>query len=223
MRVLPNVHEALRQNDPSMPTGSQPVVKKAPPSAGRPKAFYSDSEPPSIGSTLVQPPPPLKPRPGEAQPQGLSLPLAATPMTSGNPPHPPVEALPRPMPMETSQGTNKHPLEPPGQQGPASRQVRHKPFPFAQPPPVSTSMASPSAVDMPRPSAPSPKGPPASYMPTPAEVTEMSSSSPAADAEESVIAAGTGPYGHQQTLIGHVLSMSSLNPTSRESKEVHDV
>ena len=43
MRVLPNVHEALRQNDPSMATGSQPVLKKAPPSAGRPrpKAFYS--------------------------------------------------------------------------------------------------------------------------------------------------------------------------------------
>ena len=48
MPVLPNVHEALRQNHPSMAPGSQPVLKKAPPSAGRPipKAFYSDSEPP---------------------------------------------------------------------------------------------------------------------------------------------------------------------------------
>ena len=44
MRVLPNVHEALRQNDPSMAPGSQP----APPSTGRPrpKGFYSDKEPP---------------------------------------------------------------------------------------------------------------------------------------------------------------------------------
>ena len=37
MRVPPNVHEALRQNDPSRAPGSQPVLKKAPPSAGRPR------------------------------------------------------------------------------------------------------------------------------------------------------------------------------------------
>ena len=36
MRVLPNVHEALRQNDPSRAPGSTPVLKKAPPTAGRP-------------------------------------------------------------------------------------------------------------------------------------------------------------------------------------------
>ena len=49
MRVLPNVYDALRHNDPSMAPGSQPVLKKAPPSAGRPrpKAFYSEG--------LVQP------------------------------------------------------------------------------------------------------------------------------------------------------------------------
>ena len=52
MRVLPDVHAALRQNDPSMVTGSQPVLKKAPPSTGRPmpKGFYSDKEPPRIGT-----------------------------------------------------------------------------------------------------------------------------------------------------------------------------
>ena len=31
MRVLPQVHEALRQNDPKMTSFSHPVVKKAPP------------------------------------------------------------------------------------------------------------------------------------------------------------------------------------------------
>ena len=35
MRVLPDVHAALRQSDPSMAAHSQPVVKKAPPSTGR--------------------------------------------------------------------------------------------------------------------------------------------------------------------------------------------
>ena len=33
MRVLPDVHAALRQNNPSMVGGSQPVLKKAPPSS----------------------------------------------------------------------------------------------------------------------------------------------------------------------------------------------
>ena len=35
MCVLPKVHEALRQNGPSMATGSHPVLKKAPPATGR--------------------------------------------------------------------------------------------------------------------------------------------------------------------------------------------
>ena len=39
IRALPDVHEALRQNDPRMVSHSQPVVKKAPPSTGRPKAI----------------------------------------------------------------------------------------------------------------------------------------------------------------------------------------
>ena len=186
LRVLPNVHEALRQSDPYMAPGSQPVLKKAPPSAGRPrpKAFYSDNEPPRIGSAPVQPPPPPKPRPWESQPQRASPPLANTPMTPGYPPRPPIDALPKPMPMKTGQATNKHPLAPSAQQGPATKQVRHKPFPFPQAPPVSTSMASPSAVDMQRPGAPTPKGPPASFTPTPGDVQQMSSSSPAADPME---------------------------------------
>ena len=80
MRALPDVHAALRQNDPSQATHSQPVVKKVPPSTGRPMptGFYSDREPPRIG-TPVQPPPPATSRPDTAQ--GLNLPLAATPMT----------------------------------------------------------------------------------------------------------------------------------------------
>ena len=104
------------QNDPSRAAGSQPVLKKAPPSTGRPvpKGFYSDKEPPRIGAP-VQPPPPTTPRPGAAQPEGLSLPLAATPMTPSHPPRPPAEALLKHGSMETSQGANKHPLEPTAQ------------------------------------------------------------------------------------------------------------
>ena len=47
MRALPDVHAALRQSDPSMAAHSQTVVKKAPPSMGRPMppGFYSDKEP----------------------------------------------------------------------------------------------------------------------------------------------------------------------------------
>ena len=49
-RALPDVHEALRQNDPRMASFSQPVVKKAPPSSGRPMpcVFQSDAVPPRI-------------------------------------------------------------------------------------------------------------------------------------------------------------------------------
>ena len=170
MRVLPDVHAALRKNDPSMATHSHPVLKKAPPSMGRPmpKGFYSDKEPPRIGAP-VQPPPPTTPRPGAAQVPGLSIPLGATPMTPSHPPHPPVEALPKYASMETSQGANEHPLEPPAQQGPPNKHVRPKAFPYEQSPPAHASMAPPSAVDMSRQGTPNPKGPPASYMPAPPE------------------------------------------------------
>ena len=79
-RVLPRVHEALRQNDPSVTSHSQPAVKKAPPTCGRPmpSVFYSDTEPPRIGSG-VQPPPPAAPRPKVVP--SIALPLAETPMT----------------------------------------------------------------------------------------------------------------------------------------------
>ena len=64
MRALPEVHDALRQNDPSKAPASQPILpKKAPPTTGRtrPAAFYSGDEPPRIGSAPVQPPPPPRP------------------------------------------------------------------------------------------------------------------------------------------------------------------
>ena len=167
MRALPNVHEALRQNDPSKAPASQPILpKKAPPTTGRgrPAAFYSGDEPPRIGSAPVQPPPPPKPSSmWEVQPQGMFHPPTATPMTPGYPPRPPVEALPKPVPEVASQPTLKHPLPEPAQQGPPNKQVRHKAFPKEQQASLSTSMASPSAVDMSRMSAPSPKGPPASF------------------------------------------------------------
>ena len=107
-------------------------------------------------------------------------------MTPSHPPRPPLDALPKYAPMETSQGANKHPLEPPAQQGPPNRHVRHKAFPVEQSPPVLTSMASPSAVDMSRQGTPNPKGPPSSYTPAPPEVTSMSTSAPAVVPEERV-------------------------------------
>ena len=172
MRVLPQVHEALRQNDPSMAPRSQPVLKKAPPTSGRPmpSVFHSDVEPPRIG-TQVQPPPPAAGRPAEAQ--GLNLPLAATPMTPGHPPRPPIEALPKHPSMETGSLAIKHPLEQPAAQGPPNKHVRPKAFPYASHPQDQVSMAASAAVEMPQPNRPCPKGPPADYMPTPPEVASM--------------------------------------------------
>ena len=75
-RALPQVHGALRANDPQAPTTQPSVAKKAPPSSGRPL-------PPMIGTTgPIQPPPP----PG--------LPTS-TPTTPAHPPRPPLSALPR--------------------------------------------------------------------------------------------------------------------------------
>ena len=108
-------------------------------------------------------------------------PPTATPMTPGYPPRPPVEALPRPVPEVASQPTLKHPLPLPAQQGPPNKQARHKAFPKEQQASLTTSMASPSAVDMSGMSAPSPKGPPASFMPTPGDVQHVSSCAAAAD------------------------------------------
>ena len=176
MRALPDVHEALRQNDPKMASYSQPVVKKAPPSTGRPKpsVFYSDAEPPRIGAP-VQPPPPAARRPAETQ--EMDLLSAATPMTSSHPPRPPIEALPKHPSMEMSSCANKHPLEPPTAQGPPSKHVRSKAFPYCSQPPDRVYVAASAAVDMPQASRPCPKGPPEKYMPTPPEVTSMPTSS----------------------------------------------
>ena len=172
MRALPNVHEALRQNDPKMASYSQPVVKKAPPTSGRPmpSASYSDAEPPRIGAP-AQPPPPAVPRPAEAQ--GLNLPLAKTLMTPCHPPCPPIDALPKHPSMESSSSATKHPLESTAAAGPPSKHVRPKAFPYADQPPDQVYMAASAAVKMPHPSRPCPKGPPADFMPTPPEVMSM--------------------------------------------------
>ena len=134
MRALPNVHAALRQNDPKMASFSQPAVKKAPPTSGRPmpSVFQSDAEPPRIGALPVQPPPPAAPRPVDAS--SARLPLAPTPMTPSHPPRPPIEALPKYPSMETSSCANKHPLEPPTAQAPPSKHVRCKAFPHSSQP-----------------------------------------------------------------------------------------
>ena len=107
----------------------------------------------------------------------LLHPLTNTPITPGHPPRPPIEALPKSMPMETNQATQKHPLSEPAQQGPPK--IRHKAFPHGQQPPGTDSMAAASTQDMPRPGNPIPKGPPASFMPTPGNVWNMSTSLPA--------------------------------------------
>ena len=184
MRALPNVHEALRQNDPSKAPMSQPILKKAPPTTGRgrPAGFYSEDEPPRIGSAPAQPPPPPKPTSAwDVQPQGIFHPPTATPMTPSHPPRPPIDALPKPVPEVASQAALKHPLPEPAQQGPPNKQVRHKAFPYEQQAASTPSMASPSAVHMSRMSAPSPRGPPASFMPTPGDVQRMSSCAAAPD------------------------------------------
>ena len=156
MRVLPNVHEALRQNDPKVTSFSQPAVKKAPPTLhrARPAAFYSGTEPPRIGSG-VPPPPPAAPRPAVVP--SVELPLAATPMTPSHPPRPPLSALPKYPSMETSSGANKHPLEPPTAQAPPSKHVRCKAFPYASQTPDQVYVAASATVDMPQPSRPCPK------------------------------------------------------------------
>ena len=176
MRVLPNVHEALRQNDPKTTSYSQPAVKKAPPTTGRPRpcAFYSDAEPPRIGAP-VQPPPPAVPRPSDAS--SGSLLLAATPMTPSHPPRPPIDALPEHPSMEMNSGANKHPLEPPTAQAPPSKHVRCKAFPQSSQPPDQVYVAASAAVEMPKSGRPCPKGPPAEFMPTPPEIASMQPSS----------------------------------------------
>ena len=175
-RVLPRVHEALRQNDPSVTSYSQPAVKKAPPTSGRPmpSVFHSESEPPRIGSG-VQPPPPAAPRPKVVP--SIELPLGATPMTPGHPPRPPLSALPKHSSMETSSCASKHALEPPTAQAPPSKQVRCKAFPKSSQPPDQAYVAASATVEMSQPCRPCPKGPPATFLPTPPEIASMKTDS----------------------------------------------
>ena len=193
MRVLPNVHDALRQNDPKTTSFSQPFVKKAPPTLGRarPSAFYSDAEPPRIGA-VIQPPPPAAPRPAVVP--SVELPLAATPMTPSHPPRPPLSALPKHPSMETSSGANKHPLEPPTAQAPPSKHVRCKAYPYSSQPPDQVYVAASATVEMPQPSRPCPKGPPAEYMPPP-EVASKQTNFCAEDRKSRMNDQGKSPQG----------------------------
>ena len=94
-------------------------------------------------------------------------------MTPSHPPRPPLSALPKHSSMETSSGANKHPLEPPTAQAPPSKHVRCKAYPFPSQAPDQVYVAASAAVEMPQPSRPCPKGPPAEYMPTPPEIASM--------------------------------------------------
>ena len=138
-----------------------------------PSVFQSDAEPPRIGAP-VQPPPPAARRPDATQ--GVDLLSAATPMTPGHPPRPPLEALPKYPSMEMSSSANKHPLDPSTAQGPPSKHVRSKAFPYASQPPDQIYVAASATVDMSQVGTPCPKGPPAAYMPTPPEITTMPTS-----------------------------------------------
>ena len=171
-RALPQVHEVLRQNAPGVTSYSQPVVKKAPPTCGRPmpSVFYSETEPPRIGSG-VQPPPPAAPRPKGVP--SIALPLAETPMTPRHPPRPPLSALPKHSSMETSSSASKHALDPPTAQAPPSKQVRCKAFPKSSQSGEEVYMAASASVEMSQPGRPCPKGPPATFMPTPPEIASM--------------------------------------------------
>ena len=175
-RELPRVHEALRRNDPSITSYSQPAVKKAPPTCGRPmpSVFYKETEPPRIGSG-VQPPPPAAPRPKGVP--SIALPLAETPMTPSHPPRPPLSALPKHPSMETSSGASKHALDPPTEPAPPSKQTRHKAFPKPPQAEGEVYVAASASVETPQPCRPCAKGPPATYMPTPPEIASMPSNS----------------------------------------------
>ena len=108
MQVLPNVHEALRQHDPtSKAPASQPSLpKKAPPTTGKgmPAGFYRVEEPPRIGSGRVHQAPPKLP--------------GSTPTTPAHPHCPPISALPPPIQESSNPATFKHLLPEPAQQGP---------------------------------------------------------------------------------------------------------
>ena len=175
-RELPRVHEVLRQNDSRNTSYSQPTVKKAPPTCGRPmpSVFFKETEPPRIGSG-IQPPPPAAPRPKGVP--SIALPLAETPMTPSHPPRPPLSALPKHSSMETSSNASKHALEPPTEPAPPSKQVRHKAFP--KPPQAEGELyvAASASVETPQPCRPCAKGPPATYMPTPPGIASMPSNS----------------------------------------------
>ena len=175
-RVLPQVHEVLRQNDPSGLSYSQPAVKKAPPTSGRPmpSVFHSETEPPRIGSG-VQPPPPAAPRPKGVP--SIALPLAETPMTPSHPPRPPLSALPKCSSMEMNTSARKHALDPPTAQAPPSKQVRCKAFPGSSQPPDQGYVAASASVEMSQPCRPCPKGPPATFLPTPPEIASMKTDS----------------------------------------------
>ena len=160
-RVLPNVHEALRPNDPTSkaPSTQPSLPKKAPPTTGQgiPAGFYRVEEPPRIGSGQIQPAP-LPKRPG------------STPTTPAHPPRPPISALPQPVQEPPAPATLKHPLPQPAQQGPPNKQGRSKDFPRdPRGNPLAPMPAAP-AVDRMRVGAPIPKSHPASCVPTPSDV-----------------------------------------------------
>ena len=114
---------------------------------------------------------PTPPRPKVVP--SIELPLAAR----SHPPRPPLSALPKHSSMETSSSASKHASEPPTAQAPPSKQVRCKAFPKSSQPPDQVYVAASATVEMPQPCRPCPKGPPATYLPTPPEIASMKTDS----------------------------------------------
>ena len=123
-------------------------------------------------------------------------------------------ALPQPVQEPPAPATLKHPLPQPAQQGPPNKQGRSKEFPRdRQGKPIVPLTASP-AVDLANVGAPTPKDPPASFMPTPQEVraTQPTSSCAAAalPGEDVQMARATEAYG-QKKRIQYVRSPSDID------------
>ena len=75
--------------------------------------------------------------------------------------------------METSSGASKHALDPPTAQAPPSKQVRCKAFPKSSQTTEEVYVAASASVEMSQPCRPCPKGPPATFLPTPPEIASM--------------------------------------------------
>ena len=108
-RAAPDVHTALRKDDPAQrPASATAIAKKAPPttSKGMLKAFVRGTAPPLIGAGIPTPPPPAT----------MPTPTPATPAQPA--------VLPLPFEPVPAASTSKHLPTPLAQDGPPAKQAR---------------------------------------------------------------------------------------------------